>query len=175
MKGLPKQQEIADDNFDVPEITQDELNAIYEYNKNVTTLDEEYAKVVPMSKILLRVFLLEPYESENGLLEPHKQMLNVPSNNGVGSVLQIESPFPYSDKAIVVAVPPMYSLIQPGDIVQLESNAVKVLGAGANASIHIPGAYMHTSSPTIEIPRSSDNRHYGYLMLPFQEIKAKIV
>ncbi len=161
---------------DIPEISQEELAAIYEYNSSLANIDSEYASVQPMSKVLVRVFLLEPHKTENGLLEPHTQLLPVPTNSGYGSVMQIESPFPYSNKAIVIATPPTFSMIKVGDIVQLESNPVKpiVTGSGANASVHVPYAYMHPSANTIEIPTSCTNKHYGYLLIPFHEIATKI-
>lgn len=166
----------TDDELDIQEISQEELNAIYKYNSEVTNLDSDYMSVLPMSKVLVRVFLLEPNKTENGILEPHTQLLAVPTNSGYGSVMQIESPFPYSNKAVIVAIPPTFSLIKPGDIVQLENNPVKpiVTGSGANASVHVPYAYMHPSANTIEIPKTCTDKHYGYLLIPFHEIATKV-
>lgn len=161
---------------EAPIVSQEELNAIYEYNSNIVNLDADYANVTPMSKILVRLFLHEPNKTENGLLEPYKQLIPVQTNSGVGSLYHIESPFPYSNKAVIVAVPLGYTSIKPGDIVQLESNPIKPVsnGHGANATVSIPHAYMHTSAPSLEIPRDPTNKHYGYLLLPFHEISVKI-
>lgn len=171
------QRDYADEHVEAVETTQEELALIAKYNEEIVNLDTTYSSIVPMSKVLVRVFLLEPHVTENGLLEPHKQIIPIPSQNGVGSMMEIESPFPYANKAVVVAIPqlPMYA-VQPGDIVQLESNPVKplVTGHGANATVHIPASYMHPSAKTLEIPRDPTNKHYGYLLIPFHEISTKI-
>lgn len=174
---MAAQNSLSDDNIEAVETTQEELLQIAAYNKAIMTLDEDYKSIVPMSKVLVRVFLLEPHVTENGLLEPHKQVIPIPTQSGVGSLMEIESPFPYANKAVVVAIPqlPMYA-VQPGDIVQLESNPVKPLvsGRGANATIHIPASYMHPSAPSLNIPQDPNNKHYGYLLIPFHEISTKI-
>jgi hypothetical protein len=170
------QADISDENVEEQYLSQEELESIIAYNNNITTLDEDYARVQPMSKILVRSFLLEPNKSEHGLLEPHKQLISIPTNAGVGSLMEIESPFPYSDKAIIVAVPEGYTSIKPGDIVQLESNPIKPVtqGHGANATIFIPHSYMHPDAKSLEIPRNSSDKHYGYLLIPYHEISTKI-
>lgn len=172
MKRLNHNLEYDQDLEEKEEITQDQLKAIFEYNKNIQNLDTDYSSITPTSKVLVRVFLLEPYTTDNGILEPHTQLLRVPTNSGYGSTVSLESPFPYSNKAVVVAVPPSFSMIKPGNIVQLETNPIKpiVTGSGANASVHVPFAYMHPSAPSFEIPRDSRDKHYGYLLIPFHEI-----
>lgn len=174
INAAPTKRELdfEDDVIEASLISQEDLNDIYEYNANLTQLDEDYKKVVPMSKILVRVFLHEPGKSEHGLLEPHRQLIPIQTNAGVGTLMEIESPFPYSNKAVVVAVPNGYISIQPGNLIQLESNPIKPIanGSGANARIHIPLSYMHPSAPSLEIPQNCKNKHYGYLLIPFHEI-----
>ncbi len=167
-----------DDDFveEAPIVTQEELQAIFTYNTSVTTLDTDYASLTPTSKILVRVFLHEPNKSEDGLFEPYKQLIPVQTNANVGTLYHIESPFPYSNKAVIVAVPDGYTSIQPGNIVQLESNPIKPIasGNGANAIVQIPHGYMHVTAPSLEIPRDPTNKHYGYLLIPYHEISVKI-
>lgn len=167
-----RELEIEDDVIEESLMSQEDLQSIYEYNRNVTTLDEDYANIVPTSKILVRVFLHEPHTTEHGLLEPYRQLIPIQTNAGVGTLMEIESPFPYTNKAIVVSVPAGYTSIKPGNLVQLESNPIKPIatGNGANARIHIPLSYMHPTAPTLEIPQNCKDKHYGYLLIPYHEI-----
>lgn len=150
-------------------MTQEQLQAVFNYNESVTELDTLYTSVRPLNKVLVRVFLLEPSKTENGLLIPHKQVLPVPTNSGVGSLMEMESPYPYSNKAVIVSAPQMVS-VKPGNIVQLESAPVRISGVGHNASIVVPYGYMHPDANSVIISTDPANRHYGYLLVPSHEI-----
>jgi hypothetical protein len=150
-------------------MTQEQLQAVFKYNESVTELDTLYTSVRPLNKVLVRVFLLEPSKTENGLLIPHKQVLPVPTNSGVGSLMEMESPYPYSNKAVIVSAPQMVS-VKPGNIVQLESAPVRISGVGHNASIVVPYGYMHPDANSVIISTDPANRHYGYLLVPSHEI-----
>lgn len=169
--GNIKSQQIDMSNNSIKDeiMTQEQLESVFKYNENVTKLDELYTSVRPLNKVLVRVFLLEPSKTDNGLLIPHKQVLPVPTNSGVGSLMEMESPYPYSNKAVVVSAPQMVS-VKPGNIVQLESAPVRVAGAGHNASIVVPYGYMHPDANSVIISTDPSNRHYGYLLVPSHEI-----
>lgn len=166
---LSKQIDIASESITGEIVSQDMLNAIFEYNRNITNLDPLYTSIKPVSKTLVRIFLFEPSKTESGLLIPYKQTLPAPTQNGMGTLLEMESPYPYSNKAIVVAIPG-YSTAKVGDIVQLESQMVRVAGTGQNAQVVVPYGYMHPDANTFIAPIDSSNRHYGYLLIPTQEI-----
>lgn len=173
----PKQKQIStsNENTDAETWDQKELELIKEYNSNITILDELYSSVTPLSGYIVRVFLFEPEES-NGVLIPYKQLVSVPTMNGQAEFAEIESPFPYSNRAIIVATPQVSSLLQRGDVVQLGSNPVKpqVQGRGHNATVAIPSAYIHPNAKTFQIPSKITDRHYGYLFVPLHEIIAKL-
>lgn len=171
---LQEQETLADDN--IQEETgnmEQELAAIKLYNENVTTLDPLYAGVVPVTKVLLRVFLHEPNISPNGIITPHKQIVAVPTQNGMATLREVESPYPYSNKAVIVATPQITSF-QPGQIVQLGVMQVRaqISGQGKNAQVGIPNAYLHPNANTYNSPTKVDDQHYGYLLIPAHEIDA---
>lgn len=174
--GLLSQRQIADDNVEESIISQEELNNIYEYNSKVRILDEDYTNIQPLGDVLVRVFLQEPVKTEQGILEPFRQLLPISTPSGVGTLLEVESPYPYSNKAIVVAVPSHYTNLQVGDTIQLKSNPIKpiVTGHGVNAKIFIPAAYLHPSCNSLEVPQDCLNKHYGYLLIPYHEISTKV-
>ena len=173
----PKNKQISLQNESVNEEVwnQEELSQIAEYNKNIFELDTLYASVKPINSYIVRVFLFEPVV-DNGVLVPYKQIVAVPTNNGMADFAEIESPYPYSNRAVIVSTPEMTSILKPGDVVQLGSNPVKpqVNGRGYNARVSIPAAYVHPSTNSLEIPKNINDRHYGYLIIPLHEIIAKL-
>lgn len=173
---MEKQTSIKNDLIEGETYDQKELELIRTYNANLTTLDPLYASTQPLAMVLVRVFLSEPSISENGLLIPHRQLVQIPTQNGQAILQEIESPFPYSNKAIVVATPPLSSVLKPGDIVQLHSNPIKAQsqGAGKNASIHIPSAYVRPEKGDTLIPTDVTNQHYGYLLISLGEVIVKL-
>jgi len=173
----PKQKQISLSNETAQNEswTQDELIQIKEYNANIANLDELYSSVTPLAGYIVKVFLFEP-KQEEGVLMPYKQLVSVPTMNGQAEFAEIESPYPYSNRAIIVATPVTSQLLKPGDVVQLANNPVRpqVQGRGHNATIAIPSAYIHPDAGTFQIPTKLTDRHYGYLFIPIQEIIAKL-
>ena len=162
-------------NVEAFEDSQEELSAIKDYNANITNLNPLYTSLEPLTGILVRVFLLEPIIKENGFLVPQKQIISIPTNQGTGSLHEMETPYPYSQKAVVVATNKMTTL-NVGDIVQLSNNPVRgsVEGAGRNASIVIPSGYIHADAGTIIIPTDARDEHYGYLLVSPHEISVRL-
>lgn len=173
----PKQKQISLSNETTQDETwsQEELTQIQEYNANITTINPLYESVTPLTGYIVRVFLFEP-KQENGVLLPYKQLVSVPTMNGQAEFAEIESPYPYSNKAIIVSAPVTSTLLKQGDIVQLGSNPVKpqVQGRGHNATVAIPAAYIHPEAKTFQIPTKLTDPHYGYLLIPLHEIIAKL-
>ena len=63
-----KQIALSNDSIKDEIMTQEQLESVFKYNETVTNLDELYKSVKPLNKVLVRVFLLEPSKTENGLL-----------------------------------------------------------------------------------------------------------
>lgn len=148
---------------------------ILNYNRTLGTIDPKYATVQPLQDILVRVFLIEPEVTESGFIVPHKEILPVPTNLGVGQYAEAESPFPYSKKAVVVSVPSDFTKLKQGDIVYLSGNPVeaKIIGSASNAYFKVKNEFF--MSDTIKnTPLDITSPHYGYLMVSPYDIKAKL-
>lgn len=173
----PKQKQVSMSNETAQEElwSQDELQQIKTYNENITNLDELYKSIQPINGYVVRVFLFEP-QDDSGVLIPYKQLVSVPTQNNMAEYAEIESPYPYSNRAIIVASPPTSQFLKAGDIVQLANNPVKpqVQGRGHNATVAIPSAYIHPDANTFQIPTKPNEQHYGYLFIPIHEIIAKL-
>lgn len=170
---IAAQVEKATSALNVDYLTEDDLQNIKNYNKNITNLDPLYSSVTPTTDVLIRVFLTEPKITESGFILPHKEIVPIKTANGIANWAEVHSDFPYSTKAVVVAVP-NGSNLEAGMIVQISPNQVKaeVVGASNNAFITIKSAFVHADGGEVLPPKDITNRNYGYLLIPFYEIKA---
>lgn len=148
---------------------------VKKYNDNLKQIDSVYSSVVPLNKILVRPYLYEPSVTESGLYLPYKQVIPVPTKSGQGSYADIESDFPYSPKAVVIQSPDNSNL-KPGDVVILSRKAIQmvVLGTGADAELRIENGFVHPDSRYTDLPKDLKDPHYGYVMVEYFNIEAKI-
>ena len=150
-------------------------DSIVEYNSKVETLDPDYTSIQPMSDVLVRVFLQVPEKTSYGLIIPIKKQLQVPTKAGVGAWYEVESPFPYTTKAVVVSVPKMLQeTLKPGQVVQLGNDQVvaRIVGNGENASVEVKNGYLHPDAT--HATKDPNDKYYGYLLIPSFEIKTII-
>ena len=170
---LQMQAEKEASNIKEDGLTEQEVLNITAYNQNITTLDELYSKITPLHDIIVRVYLIEPKISESGLMLPYKDTVPVSTQNGMAKWAEVTHDFPYATKAVVVSVP-HGSNLEPGMIVQISPNQVRaeVIGQSNNATIHIKNAFVHVDKGDNYPPKNVTDRHYGYLMVPYYEIKA---
>lgn len=140
------------------------------YNKNITNLDPEYTSVIPYTKILVRLFLRPMQKDENGFILPQERMLRVPTTAGVGDYAHIPDPYPFANKAIVVATPETSSFT-PGDVVLLTHNQTGVVNKGQDGMVVVPNAFIHPDlSSDLEMPLDPSKRTYGYVWVNSQDI-----
>ena len=144
------------------------------YNANLTTLDPMYAEIKPLHEILVRFYLHEP-QIVGSLVMPFKQVVPVPTKSGVGTYEEIESDFPFRLKAVVIAAPESNQL-KPGDMVMLSRRAIQmtVVGTAANKHIVVEQGFVHPDSMLHDVPTDVTSQHYGYGLVQFHEIKAKL-
>ena len=167
---------IPDNELYVPDVmkstgeTQEQKDRI-EYNKNIENHLDEYLNFEPTRKIVVRCFVMEYYE-QNGILQIPDIQVPVRTANGVGHKEFQKSPWPYSRKAVIVAVPKNHDIYKPGDIVLLE-RGVTLTAPKQNSEMpfHMPKAFTTDSWNDMEPPHSMKSEHYGYLILePLNEI-----
>ena len=146
------QKEKATSNIHASKYTKEYYDQVIKYNANLLTLDEQYQKVTPLTKILVRPFLIQPDITESGLIFPYKQTIPIPTKSGQGSTKDVESDFPYSPKAIVVSVPENNTTLKPGD----------------------ENAFVHPDAGLYDLPKDLTNTHYGYVLVEQFQIEAKL-
>lgn len=151
---------------------------IDKYNENITKHSDMYGKnVVPTQDILVRCYLKNTVYI-GGIAHPPKSLVQLPTQSGYGSIAEVESPYPYSTKAVIVAVPGDYAPfgLKPGDVVQLGMGAVVSVpaGKGTNSTVLVPTSYLHPDSGLDIVPQDPLSEHYGYLMISADSIKAKL-
>lgn len=146
-------------------------NKLKKYNDNILTLDSTYSSLKPRNKVLVRVYAKEMV-NKGGVLIPTQQRVMMRTQSGYGHIGTMDSPYPYSRKAVVIAVPEYVTDLKSGDIVELTGNPVKAIaiGSGNESSITIPKAYMSNEYPHEEPPTDPENKHFGYLLIDNQEI-----
>jgi len=172
---LEKQKKATVSSLKEESFSKEQNEKILNYNRSLRTIDQTYASVQPLQDVLVRVFLIEPEVTESGFIVPHKEILPVPTNLGVGQYAEAESPFPYSKKAIVISVPQDFTKLKQGDIVYLSGNPVeaKIIGSAQNAYFKVKNEFF--MSDTIKnTPLDINSPHYGYLMVSPYDIKAKL-
>jgi hypothetical protein len=159
--------------FDFDQAFQDKIK---EYNTRVDILDIAYLNLRPRADVLVRVFLRELEEAGEGIYRSNMEMVGMRTQSGLRYVGEMESPFPYTQKAVVIGKPAFIGDddIKVGDHVILSNRPVQALasGTGDNAHLKIPFGFVHPElHDSLEIPQDPENRNYGYLLVPSQEIK----
>lgn len=158
--------------------SEDYLQKLKDYNlqfkQDAIFATEEYFNVKPLHNVLVRIAVREPEVTSSGLLKPYKQIVPVPTQNGMANWAEIESPYPYDTLARVIAKPENISQVSVGDWVILSKNPVeaKVVGRSNEAYLSIPNSFTHPTWKEETPPKDPTNPHYGYLLVPVYEIKA---
>ena len=171
-----KQHEKAQANIHAFKYSKEYYDLVIKYNSNLKDLSTLYASVKPLSKILIRPYLIEPQITESGLVLPFKQTIPVPTNSGTTKYTDVESDFPYSPKAVVISVPEGNTSLKPGDTVFLSRKAIQmiVLGTGANAELRVENAFIHPDAQMFDMTKDISDPHYGYIMVDYHQIEAKL-
>lgn len=147
---------------------------IEDYNANLNALDEDYKKLVPFNKVLVRMYHIVAEKTEGGIIIEPKIPMKEITQNGLGIRQTMNSPWPYMKKGIVVATPENDPWLKPGDVVEVDKQAVLAL----KPSVDHPPVLEHgfTSSEWIDVEPPTDimNKHFGYILVDYRLILAKI-
>lgn len=171
---LAKQTMIAQSNVHAFKYTDEYMEQIKTYNANLKTLDPQYTSVKPLHEILVRFYLHEP-TVVGSMVMPFKTHVPVQTKSGVGTYNEIESDFPFRLKGIVISAPESNPL-KPGDEILLSRRAIQmnVIGQGANAKITVEQGFIHPDCNLHDIPTDVISPHYGYGLVEYHQIKAKL-
>lgn len=171
---LAKQTEISQHHVDAFKYTEEYMEQVETYNSNLTTIDPLYSSMQPLHEILVRFYLHEPIKVGE-LINPYKEMVPIETKSGIGGYNEVETDYPFTNKAVVIAAPESNQL-KPGDTIMCSRRAVqlRVIGNGANAKILVDQGFVHPDSKLHDIPTNVDSQHYGYALIQYHEIKAKL-
>jgi len=171
---MDKQVKIAQTNIHAFKYTDTYMEQVVKYNENIQTIDPLYESVKPLHEILVRFYLHEPTKVGE-LVMPYKQMIPIETKSGIAGYNEVESDFPFTMKAVVISAPESNPL-KTGDVVFLSRKAIMIhaIGNGANAKIVVAQSFCHPDSNLADPPTDITNQHYGYAMIQYHEIKAKL-
>ena len=171
---LGKQVAVAQSNIHAFKYTEEYMEQVQKYNNELTTLDPLYTSVKPLHEILVRFYLHEPTKVGN-LVMPFKEFLPVPTPSGTGKSTELETDYPFADKAVIISAPESNPL-KPGDVVKTSRKATQlvVLGTGAHARIKIEQSFVHPDAMMHLPPTDISNPHYGYALIQYHLIQAKL-
>lgn len=134
------------------------------YNKGIRNIPVEYSEFVPYRKVIVRCYVLE-YIEKNGILVKPEIMVPMKTPNGYTVERMVNSPYPYSRRAVVVSVPENFTSFNAGDEVLLDKHVVLANKENKNADFHLPHGFTTDSWPQIEPPTNMKDEHYGYLIV----------
>ena len=171
---IENQKKIAQSNIHAFKYTELYMEQVKAYNLNIKNIDPQYASVKPLHEILVRFYLHEPLV-EGNIVMPFKQTVPVPTKSGVNGYQEIESDFPFRLKGVVISAPESNPL-KCGDDIMLSRKAIQmhVIGTGADAAIRLDAGFVHPDSMLHDIPTDVTSPHYGYALVQYHEIKAKV-
>jgi hypothetical protein len=117
------------------------------YNETIQDFAPEYANTQPLHDILIRSFTAPLERTPNGTIIANRAPLQVPTKSGVGEV-EIDDPFMFTDKAVVVAIPDGVTKLKVGDIIILGHGALKkqLRGRGEEAISVIKNSFIHPNT-----------------------------
>jgi hypothetical protein len=145
------------------------------YNAGVTTINPIYGMIKPRGyKCIVRVFVGTAEMEEGKITKVPMSRVSVPTNSGVGKIMEVASPYPFKTLGVVVSTGNYVTDLNPGDVVQLSHEAVRigVIGQGDDMSLYLPYAYTHPNDEYY--PEDPMDKGYGYLMIEASLIEAVI-
>lgn len=135
------------------------------YNSNIKNLDPLYASLEPTQGILVRVYAKLPTRTQSGLFIENPVKVPVMTQNGRGILSYAISPYPVTDRAVIVALPSGFYGFEVGDIVQLGDIPV-VCPLPGDSTVIPKFAYKHPDANTDVIPTNVEDSDYGYYLVP---------
>lgn len=166
---VAKQQEALVDNKE-----QEALKMI-NYNQELHKLDSKYTSLKFINgNILVRCEIITPTKIKVGHVEMWdfpKVTVHVPNKSGYGTQ-EIEHPFPFKTKAVIVNKDPEVSSVNVGDFVQLKNECIDMVGKPGSPVPVITRMFAHYDD-VMELDEPGKSG-YGYLLINVREIVCKL-
>jgi len=178
MARVARTKALEEDMVNVQASMEEKFNSSKQYNDNIAKHLPMYPSMKPTNNILVRLFLREPKKTESGLFIPEtnaSDLIEVKRRAASGDRYTQkldESPWKWSTKAIVVALPKFVTDYTVGQLVQVPffpTGATKKEDESLEMTFMY--AFIHCESGTTEIPKDCLDPHFGYALIPTHEIK----
>lgn len=165
----------AEDNSEGFIFNEEYNEKLHAYNASVSTINPLYGLIKPRgSRCLVRVYVATGEIEEGKITKVPMSRVSVPTNSGYGKVMEVASPYPFKTLGVVISTGNHVTDLNPGDVVQLNHEAVRigVIGQGDDMSLYLPHAYTHPNDEYY--PEDPMDKGYGYLMVEASLIEAII-
>ena len=145
--------------------------AVVKYNEEIwPVIDERHKEFVPAKGLLVRCKCKNILD-DNGTIIPNFDTIAIPTQNGIGFADNMVNPYPFSKRALVVAVSEQIAkTYQTGDIVSV-SHKARYIGknyGNHNYDIKLRGEFLHPDSEYNNMPTDPLDEFYGYFIVyPF--------
>lgn len=140
------------------------------YNEEgIHLIPEKYRNLLPLGGILVRVFLKELQKTESGLYMPNTIAVEIKTDARMGNYAEVDSPFPYSNRVLIVATSRHYQdTIPEGSVgVLVEAPITAAMGTGKMAQLAIPDGFLHPEEigKYDGAPEDIRDPNYGFLFI----------
>lgn len=172
---LSNKDKFEKDLRDYVENIRNEAQKFITYNDNLSRLDPRYSSMKMINgNIIVRCEVIEPTKIDSLGQETWvlpKVTVHIPNKSGYGTQ-EIDHPFPFKTKAIVVAKDPNIESVDVGDFIQIKSECIDMVGKPGSPVPVITRMFAHYDDANkLSEPNEPG---YGYLMINLRDIICKL-
>jgi len=139
------------------------------YNDSITTLDERYTSLTPLTSYIVRLYIRDEVRTKSGLFIPDARVKST-SHSGMAEY-NARDPFGFTGKAVIVGVPAFEQELKAGDVVQIVKPQMI---ADKEEVLGYVEAYAHPDYQLPMIPADPSDPDFGYALVPRTYIKVLI-
>lgn len=138
---------------------------IAEYNDNIEQLDPLYTSLTPVRGAIVRMQRLNMVRKEGGIIDfPQNEIVLKTKNLMVKE--RVTAEYQFARVGVIVAVAPQYKgSFQPGDVIQVEPEAVMPLRPTEEHLEVLPFWFTHYSCTDARPTTNVKDKHHGYFIL----------
>jgi len=178
MARVQRQKEMDEAMEEIQNTMGERANSVKQYNTNINQHLSMYTTLVPTNGILVRLYLREPKITESGLYIPETNAVDTievkrTAASGDRYTQKLEdSPWKWSTKAVIVALPEFLKTHTIGQNVQVPFFPTgSMTKSDESKEMTFQYAFIHCDANTLDIPQDCLDPHFGYALIPTHEIK----
>lgn len=146
-----------------------------EYNENIETLDPDYANLLPMRGVIVRMERREIVKSDGGIWQPDEIEIAVGTKNGYFKEMARAS-YQFKRTGVVVASSTHYAnMLPPGSLIMVDRNVVTPVKKTVDHPEDLPFAFMKPGFVGDLPPTSPMSKDFGYFMLEDPQTQIDVI